>query len=151
MELILFETPLGVLGLGAEGDAIVRLYLPHTPLPRIACHETPLLLAGKRQLLDYFEGKRRTFDLPLRFEGETPFRHQVRQALLAIPYGETCTYGQLAARVGCPQGAQAVGQANKKNPLPILIPCHRVVAGKSLGGYSGGPDLKQALLRLEQR
>ncbi|MEG2421701.1 MAG: methylated-DNA--[protein]-cysteine S-methyltransferase [Oscillospiraceae bacterium] len=151
MELILFETPVGVLGLGAERDAIVRLYLPHMPLPRIACHETPLLLEGKGQLLDYFEGKRRAFDLPLRFEGATPFQNRVWQALLTIPYGETCTYGQLAAQVGCPKGAQAVGQANKRNPLPILIPCHRVVAAGKLGGYNGGPELKQALLRLEQR
>ncbi|MEG1578339.1 MAG: methylated-DNA--[protein]-cysteine S-methyltransferase, partial [Oscillospiraceae bacterium] len=118
-------------------------------LPPVACHETPLLLEGKGQLLDYFEGKRRVFDLPLRFEGETPFRRQVWQALLTIPYGETCTYGQLAARVGCPKGAQAVGQANKRNPLPILVPCHRVVAAKSPGGYNGGPALKQALLRRE--
>ena len=110
--------------------------------------ETPLLLRARAALFDYFDGSRRDFDLPLAPAG-SPFRTRVWAALRAIPYGETRTYGDLAAALG--SAARAIGQANGANPIPILIPCHRVVAGNGLGGYSGGdgPVTKRALLALE--
>ena len=110
--------------------------------------ETPLLLRARAALFDYFDGARRDFDLPLAPVG-SPFRTRVWAALRAIPYGETRTYGDLAAALG--SAARAIGQANGANPIPILIPCHRVVAGNGLGGYSGGdgPVTKRALLALE--
>ncbi len=110
--------------------------------------ETPLLLRARAELFDYFDGARRDFDLPLAPAG-SPFRTRVWAALRVIPYGETRTYGDLAAALG--SAARAIGQANGANPIPILIPCHRVVAGNGLGGYSGGEGAatKRALLALE--
>lgn len=148
MDRIVFTTPAGPLGLEAEGGALTRLYLPNQLLPPAGA-ETPLLAEGRRQLLDYFQGNRRDFDLPLAPHG-TPFREEVWAALRAIPYGRTITYGELAVRVGRPKAVRAVGQANHHNPLSILIPCHRVVgAGGSLTGYGGGLELKRLLLELE--
>ena len=149
MDLILFDTPLGLMGLEEEDGAIVRLLLPGAPAPRIACHETPLLTEGKRQLLEYLAGKRREFDLPLAPKG-TEFYRSVWRALEEIPYGETRSYRDIAQAVGRPKAVRAVGQANHNNPIPIIIPCHRVVgANGSLTGYGGGLDLKERLLRLE--
>lgn len=149
MDLILFDTPYGLMGLGEEQGAISALYLPGRGMPRIATRETPLLAEGKGQLLEYFSGKRREFDLPLAPRG-TSFREKVWAALCDIPYGETITYGQLAQRIGNPKAVRAVGQANHHNPIPIIIPCHRVVgADGSLTGYGGGLELKKALLELE--
>ena len=149
MDLSLFDTPLGQVGLAEEDGAVVRLYLPNAPTPRIMPHETPLLAEGRRQLLDYLTGARQTFDLPLRLQG-TEFQRQVWEALRAIPYGETRSYGQLAAALGRPKACRAVGMANHNNPIPILVPCHRVVGTDgSLTGYAGGLDLKRRLLELE--
>ena len=103
---------------------------------------------ARRQLDEYFCGRRRTFHLPLAPQG-TPFQRRVWQALLNIPYGETITYAQLARRIGSPRAARAVGQANSVNPIAIIIPCHRVVAANGIGGYAGGPDIKRKLLALE--
>ena len=149
MDLILFDTPVGAIGLEEENGAIVRLLLPGAPAPRIACHETPLLTEGKRQLLEYLAGVRRVFDLPLAPKG-TEFYRSVWRALEEIPYGETRSYRDIAQAVGRPKAVRAVGQANHNNPIPIIIPCHRVVgANGSLTGYGGGLDLKERLLRLE--
>ena len=149
MDLILFDTPVGAIGLEEENGAIVRLLLPGAPAPRIACHETLLLTEGKRQLLEYLAGVRRVFDLPLAPKG-TEFYRSVWRALEEIPYGETRSYRDIAQAVGRPKAVRAVGQANHNNPIPIIIPCHRVVgANGSLTGYGGGLDLKERLLRLE--
>lgn len=151
MELYLFDSPIGRMGLGSfDGDKTIgRVYLPNSPCPRILDRETPLLSEGRRQLTEYFAGQRKEFDLPLSWE-TTPFRDKVWRALQAIPYGETITYGELARRIGSPRAVRAVGQANHFNPLPIIIPCHRVVGKNgSLTGYAGGVAVKQALLRLE--
>ena len=149
MDLILFDTSLGLMGLEEEGGALVRLLLPGAPVPRIACHETPLLAEGKRQVLEYLAGARQVFDLPLAPAG-TAFYRSVWKALEAIPYGETRSYRDIAQAVGRPKAVRAVGQANHNNPIPIIIPCHRVVgANGSLTGYGGGLDLKERLLRLE--
>ncbi len=149
MDLLLFDTPLGQMALAEEDGALIRLYLPGTGIPRILPRETPLLLKAQRQLLEYFQKERQTFDLPLAPQG-TPFQRAVWEELRRIPYGATCTYGDIAARIGRPKAVRAVGQANHHNPLPIFIPCHRVI-GKNgaLTGYAGGLALKQALLELE--
>lgn len=149
MEFYSFDTPFGPMALGEEESAIVRLYLPNSPVPRLMSRPTPLLRAGERQLTEYFAGQRRTFDLPLAPQG-TAFQKRVWRALRAIPCGQTRSYKELALAVDCPRGFQAVGQANHHNPIPILIPCHRVIAADGgIGGYGGGPGLKRALLALE--
>lgn len=102
------------------------------------------------QLEEYFEGKRRAFDLPLAPQG-TPFQQRVWRALLDIPYGETISYGELASRIGNKAASRAVGLANGRNPLPIVIPCHRVIGSNGkLTGYGGGLPIKQQLLALER-
>lgn len=113
--------------------------------------DVPVLLEAKRQLEEYFAGKRQTFDLPLAPKGTT-FQRDVWQALLEIPYGETTTYGALAERVNRPKAARAVGMVLNKNPIPIIIPCHRVV-GKSgsLTGFAWGLEAKRCLLVLEKK
>jgi methylated-DNA-[protein]-cysteine S-methyltransferase len=102
------------------------------------------------QLREYFAGERTDFDLPLRPDGGSPFEQRVWQALLQIPYGETASYGEIAARIGHPGKARAVGRANGRNPIAIVCPCHRVIGGDgSLTGYGGGLDNKRTLLDLE--
>lgn len=149
MEFLSVSTPFGEMALGEEEGALTRLWLPGAPLPRLASRETPLLARGREELLEYLAGERRVFDLPLAPHG-TPFQRRVWAALADIPWGQTRSYRELAAAAGCPRGFQAVGQANHRNPLPILIPCHRVIAADgTLGGYAGGASLKRALLALE--
>ena len=150
MEFWMFDTPLGTMAAGEEDGCITRIYLPNTPMPRLMPHKTPLLERAQGQILEYFNGQRQVFDLPLSPVG-TQFQQTVWKALLDIPSGETESYGELAARIGCPGGARAVGLANRNNPLPILIPCHRVVGAKgALTGYAGGVELKQRLLEHEK-
>ena len=148
MNRVVFDTPVGPMVLEEEGGGLTALYLPNSPMSPVG-EETPLLARGKEELLAYLAGERRDFDLPLAPQG-TPFQRKVWSALADIPYGQTITYGELARRVGCPKGSRAVGQANHRNPLPILLPCHRVVgANGTLTGYGGGLELKEWLLRLE--
>ena len=110
----------------------------------------PLLYQARRQLEEYFAGTRRDFNLPLAAQG-TKFQHDVWRALGEIPYGTTSTYGAIAARLGRPTASRAVGAANGRNPLGIIVPCHRVVgSGGALTGYAGGLERKQALLALER-
>ena len=110
----------------------------------------PVLLEGVRQIEEYFRGTRHAFDLPLDADGN-PFQQRVWQELCRIPYGQTWTYGQLAGRIGRPGAARAVGSANARNPLPIVVPCHRVIgANGTLTGYYGGLHLKAFLLELER-
>lgn len=149
MDFYQFSTPFGPMALAEEDGAITHLYLPGCPTPRLVSHPTPLLLEGERQLLEYLGGQRKVFDLPLSPQG-TPFQRRVWQALEDIPWGETRTYRDIAQAVDSPRGFRAVGMANHHNPIPIFIPCHRVVgADGSLTGYAGGLELKQALLSLE--
>lgn len=112
--------------------------------------ETPLEQQVAQELAEYLGGKRSRFTLDVSPDG-TPFERRCWDTLQQIPYGETRTYGEIAHAVGNPKGFRAVGSANHKNPIPIIIPCHRVVAaGGGLGGYGGGLDLKRRLLALEQ-
>ncbi len=101
------------------------------------------------EIKEYLTTKRQEFTVPLHQRG-TPFQLRVWQELSRIPYGETCSYADIAARVGCPKGSRAIGMANNKNPIAIVVPCHRVIGKNgSLTGYGGGLDLKEKLLRLE--
>jgi methylated-DNA-[protein]-cysteine S-methyltransferase len=109
----------------------------------------PVAASAAAQLLEYFAGTRRSFDLPLDLRG-TPFQEKAWRALATIPYGTTVSYAEQARRMGNPKATRAVGSANGRNPLPIVLPCHRVVgAGGGLGGFGGGLDVKRALLDLE--
>lgn len=149
MEFWMFETTLGTMAVGEENGAIVRLYLPNRPMPRLMPHKTPLLERAEEQILEYLNGQRQVFDLPLAPVG-TPFQQRVWKNLLEIPYGRTASYGEIAKAIGSPRAARAIGMANHHNPVPILIPCHRVVGAKGqLTGYAGGLELKQVLLTLE--
>jgi methylated-DNA-[protein]-cysteine S-methyltransferase len=147
------ETPIGTLVLIASGDALVEIYLPgRAPggtrdTGDAGAH--PVLGRARDQLAEYFAGSRRTFDLPLGPQG-TAFQQAVWRALLAIPYGATCSYAQIAGVVGKPSASRAVGAANGRNPLAIVVPCHRVIgADGSLTGYGGGLAQKEWLLRHE--
>lgn len=121
-------------------------------LPKDGCSDTPHPVVDEaiRQLREYLDGTRREFDLPLDPEG-TPFQQKVWDVLRAIPYGETITYGEQARRLGDPRRARAVGAANGRNPIAVIVPCHRVVgADGSLTGYAGGVERKDWLLRHER-
>lgn len=144
------DTPVGRIGIVEESGALTHLLLPGAAGPKDAAPgETPLLRRAAQELSEYFAGTRKSFGLPLGPAG-TAFQKRVWDALAAIPYGETRSYGDMAAAIGSPRAGRAVGGANHRNPLPILIPCHRVVgADGSLTGYGGGLDVKRALLRLE--
>ena len=145
------DTPVGEMWLVQEGDALVELKLPGEALPEGEMAETPLLRKAAAQLAEYFAGKRAAFDLPLAPEG-TPFRRAVWAALMEIPAGRTASYGDIARAIGKPNAFRAVGSANHVNPLPVFIPCHRVIgSGGALVGYGGGLDLKGKLLALEAR
>lgn len=112
--------------------------------------ETPLLKEARRQLEEYFAGNLKEFNLPLSMRG-TSFQKQVWEELRKIPYGETVTYGEIAAKIGSPRANRAVGMANHHNPIAIIVPCHRVIgANGKLVGYGGGLNVKEQLLALEQ-
>lgn len=148
------ESPVGPLLLAVAGDALhaVEFSASKHPVKRTADWregDHPLLNHARRQLDEYFAGERRVFDLPLAPQG-TDFQRAVWHALATIPYGETASYAQMAARVGKPRAVRAVGAANGRNPLPIVLPCHRVIgADGSLTGFGGGLPVKRFLLELE--
>ena len=149
------RSPLGSLRLVARGGALVAVRLPEDRRPApdgegVAGRTEPLTEAA-RQLDEYFAGRRRAFDLRLA-PGGTPFQRAVWEALCAIPFGERRTYRELAESLGRPAAVRAVGAANGRNPLAIVIPCHRVLgAGGALVGFAGGLDAKRWLLTHEAR
>ena len=149
-----FDSPIGPLRLGATDAGLCFIDFPNqTPAPGTeagAQASHPVIEAAKHQLAEYFAGERTTFDLPLAPHGSA-FQRQVWQALTAIGYGRTCSYGDLAHGIGKPKASRAVGAANARNPLPIVVPCHRVIgANGALTGFSGGLERKIFLLNLEQ-
>ena len=147
-QILIVPSPVGPLTLTQEDQALTGLHFGEHP-QQGAEGPTPLLEEAARQLEEYFAGQRKEFSLPLAPKG-TEFQLRVWQALLQIPYGETRSYGELAAMVGNPKACRAVGGANHRNPLSILIPCHRVVGTKgNLTGYAGGLAIKEFLLKLE--
>lgn len=145
----LYDRPLGI---AADGDGICAVFFKGMrSFPGAVRQSTPLLGQARRELDEYFSGTRREFDLPLSLHG-TPFQKSVWRELLRIPYGRTVTYGELAERIGNPKACRAVGMANNRNPVVIIVPCHRVIgADGNLTGYAGGLDVKQKLLELERR
>jgi len=153
--LYLYKNNICKLGIAEENNAICNILFIRTEkgnekLPDgFEKAQTPLLLKAAKQLDEYFNGKRKEFDLPLAPRG-TEFQNKVWKALQAIPFGKTCSYGQLAAMTGNPKACRAVGMANNRNPIPVIIPCHRVIGHNgALTGYAGGLELKQKLLELE--
>jgi methylated-DNA-[protein]-cysteine S-methyltransferase len=154
---LLLDSPVGPLRLVSDGEHLTGVFFSehrHAPDPsgtQVDAQEAPeVLRRAADQLGEYFEGRRTDFDLPLAASG-TPFQQRVWDLLRQIPYGRTRSYGQLAAELGQPGASRAVGLANGRNPLSIVVPCHRVVgADGSLTGYGGGAERKRHLLDLER-
>jgi len=154
-KMFFYKSPVGVLGIGEEFEAISYIYFndPHltAELKDQGYVEeiTPLIKNAQKQLDEYFGRKRRVFDLPLYPKG-TDFQITVWKALQTIPYGETRTYSDIAVQIKNPKSYRAVGMANNSNPIVIVVPCHRVIGkDKSLTGYGGGLETKKYLLDLE--
>ena len=146
MPCLFYDSPIGPMTLVQEGEVLARLDFDVPSQPEEA---TPLLLEACRQLREYFAGERKAFALPLALAG-TEFQKKVWAALRDIPWGETRSYGDIARAIGKPTACRAVGMANGRNPLPVFIPCHRVIGTNgSITGYSGGLEKKRFLLRLE--
>lgn len=144
---IYYDSPIGRICLVEEENQIAGLFFEQGINEN---KETPLLIEAKRQLQEYFAGVRTEFNLPIKFEG-TEFQIKVWKALQTIPYGEIRSYGEIAKQIGNSNAARAVGNANNKNHIMILIPCHRVVgADGSLVGFGAGLPVKEYLLKLER-
>jgi methylated-DNA-[protein]-cysteine S-methyltransferase len=147
------DSPIGPLRLVADDEGLRRICFRQDRHPRPedarGTHAPRRLAFARQQLEEYFAGSRRQFDLPLRPLG-TPFQRETWQALCAIPYGATWSYADLAQHIGKPRAVRAVGAANGRNPLPIVVPCHRVIGRDgSLVGFGGGLEIKARLLALE--
>jgi len=154
------DSPIGPLLVAATPHGLARISFAAEPglhLESLARAFGPRVLrsassvdAARRQLDEYFAGTRSAFDLDVDLRGAAPFARHVLGELARVPYGQTTTYGTLAAKVGAPRAARAVGTVMNRNPIPIVLPCHRVVgANGSLTGYAGGLDVKARLLRFE--
>ena len=161
MNYCVWESPVGPLLIAGDDEALRYIYFPRNgkaakPEPAAPTHgwvesATGVVAQTVAQLREYFAGKRTQFDLPLAVEG-TAFQRSVWRALEEIPYGQTISYSELARRVGNPKASRAAGSANGANRIPIVIPCHRVIAaGGKLGGFGGGLPTKQFLLALESK
>jgi O-6-methylguanine DNA methyltransferase len=152
------DTPIGTLLIAVSGTGLCDItFTPDEasllarldPLARVL-HDPTRVAAFKRELTEYFAGKRQTFDLPIDWGGIKPFQRTVLQAALTIPLGTYWTYQQVAQAIGRPKASRAVGQALARNPIPIVLPCHRVLGSDgSLHGYAGGLERKRILLTLE--
>jgi methylated-DNA-[protein]-cysteine S-methyltransferase len=149
----ILDSPVGELLLAGDGRQLHRLAFHSNAAPAVVDpswrRSAEAFAPVSRQLEEYFAGSRRTFDIELAFDGGT-FDRTVWHALLEVPYGETVSYGELARRIGTPDRARAVGSANARNPIALVVPCHRVIgADGSLTGYGGGLERKRLLLELE--
>lgn len=152
MENIYFyETSVGLLLIKENGESIIEINFSKDEIPKdLELKKTSLINETIRQLDEYFKGKRKSFQVPLEPKG-TEFQKSVWNELLKIPYGETSSYGEVARRIGNPKASRAIGMANNRNPISIIIPCHRVIgANGKLVGYGGGLDIKEKLLKLEK-
>jgi len=143
-------TPVGVLSLEADETGLTAIHFPgRSPDEPKSSNTSDLLAEAARELQAYFEGRLTAFSVPLNWRG-TPFQKTVWRALMDIPYGETVSYGDIARAIGRPKSARPVGGAVGRNPLPIIVPCHRVIGSdQSLTGFTGGIDIKVALLKQE--
>lgn len=151
------DSPVGKLTLVASHKGLVAVLWENDKPGRVRLGELieendhSVLIRAERQLSEYFTGRRKNFSVPLDVRG-THFQRSVWEALLAIPFGETRTYGQLAKHLGSPQAARAVGAANGRNPISIIVPCHRVIGSSGkLTGFAGGLEAKERLLHMEQK
>lgn len=150
-----YDTEIGPIGIGENNGEITDIFFAGNDEPadkaQMELFETPLIKEAWRQLSEYMQGKLKTFHLPLAPKG-TAFQRAAWDALLTVPYGETRSYGQIAAQVGNPKACRAIGMANNRNPIAIVIPCHRVIgANGKLVGYGGGLHIKEHLLSLEKQ
>jgi len=147
-----YDTKIGRIGIEENGSAITKVYFMNNDEQEeiLEKNETALLKEAIKQLNEYFDGKRSSFDLQLQPQG-TEFQNKVWKALIEIPFGETRSYGEIAKIIGNEKASRAVGMANNKNPIAIIVPCHRVIgANGKLVGYAGGLDIKEMLLNLEK-
>ncbi|WP_024620239.1 methylated-DNA--[protein]-cysteine S-methyltransferase [Metaclostridioides mangenotii] len=149
--IFVYETEIGELAIADNGKAITELYFKNKiDVEGKNIEETELIKKAFNEFKEYLSGDRKNFDIPLEPEG-TEFQLKVWEALKSIPYGETCSYKDIAKKVGSPKAYRAVGLANNKNPISIFIPCHRVIGSNGkLVGYGGGLDVKEFLLKLEK-
>lgn len=148
-----YETKIGMLIIVENENRISRIETVKTNIeyPKGKKVETTLIKEAYKQISEYLEGKRKKFTLPLLIKG-TKFQEKVWNALLQIPYGETRTYGEIAKKIGNEKASRAVGGANHNNKVMIVVPCHRVIgSNKKLVGYAGGLEIKEKLLKLEQK
>ena len=149
--LYYYQSEIGIIGIAAHDQAITDVFFSReAPAFQAVERETPLIRKAEQQIQEYIAGKRKLFDLPIEPVG-TKFQKQVWQALLTIPYGTTRSYQEIAGQIGNIKACRAVGMANNRNPISIIIPCHRVI-GKNgtLVGYGGGLDIKARLLEIEK-
>lgn len=148
--IFFYDTIIGRMTIEESDNCITFVHFGEVRRPDSNIMETDLLKKAGQELKEYFEGTRLSFDLPLKMEG-TEFQIKVWNALLQIPFGETRSYKQIAEAVGNPLGSRAIGNANNKNKISIIVPCHRVIgANGKLVGYEGGLDIKEKLLNLEK-
>jgi O-6-methylguanine DNA methyltransferase len=146
-----YKTQIGPIGVVENGAAITHLFFGTTISKGITIRETSLLKEASQQLQEYLSGQRKSFELPIAPQG-TEFQQMVWKVLQEIPYGETCSYKEIAERISNPKAFRAVGLANNRNPIPIFIPCHRVIGSNgSLVGYVGGLEVKKTLLAMEKQ
>jgi methylated-DNA-[protein]-cysteine S-methyltransferase len=152
MPLYVYQTQLGCIGIEEQHDSITEVYFDNEPLPEfVDIMATALTNEAARQLNAYLAGTLKTFSLPLAPSG-TVFQKKIWHTLCDIPYGQTVSYKDIAIAADNPKAVRAVGQANNKNPIPIFIPCHRVIgANGKLVGYSGGLAIKERLLMIERQ
>jgi methylated-DNA-[protein]-cysteine S-methyltransferase len=144
------KSPIGWLRIEADSYGVTRIEFLENPPLSAPMIRSPFLKETYNQLAEYFRGDRISFKLTLNLKG-TDFQQQVWSALGNIPFGTTASYKDIAEKIGCPKGARAVGMANNKNPLPIVVPCHRVIGvSGDLTGYAGGMEIKTDLLRHER-
>jgi len=145
------DSPIGRVEIAATEEEVVRVEFIEDKKPIVAPATSPALAAAVRQLDEYFRGRRRVFELMLRLDG-TAFQTRVWQALLDVGFGETASYGEIARAIGRPKSTRAVGAANGRNPISIIVPCHRIIGNSgALTGYGGGLWRKEWLLRHERR
>jgi methylated-DNA-[protein]-cysteine S-methyltransferase len=149
-KIFYYHKSVGKIGIGEENGVITDVFFGDYSMPdTVTIQETAIIKEASQQLDEYLEGRRKRFDLPVFAKG-TPFQLLVWEALKTIPYGETRSYKDIAIQIGKAKACRAVGMANNRNPLSIVIPCHRVIGSKGeLVGYGGGLDIKKQLLCLE--
>ena len=148
--LFYYETDLGIIGIKDNKKAITEIFYAKMKI-NDNIKETDLIKECYKQLKEYLQGERRVFDVPIEFNG-TKFQNAVWKELLKIPYGETRSYKDIAVAIGNEKACRAIGMANNKNPISIIVPCHRVLGSNGkLVGYAGGLDIKEKLLNIEKR